>query len=155
MSGYRILVINPGSTSTKLAFYEGGRRVFSEKVEHPESELAPYPDVASQADYRYSLIVAFLKEEGIDPSTLDAVSVRGGLMRPVRGGVYRVDPAMVEDVKNSKARWGREHASNLGPVLGLRLQMEYGMPAFTADPVTVDEMDEVARVSGVPEITRK
>jgi butyrate kinase len=155
MSGYRILVINPGSTSTKLAFYEGGRRVFSEKVEHPESELAPYPDVASQEDYRYSLIVAFLKEKGIDPSALDAVSVRGGLMKPVQGGVYRVNQAMVEDVKGSRARWGREHASNLGPMLGLRLNKEYGMPAFTADAVTVDEMDEVARISGVPEITRK
>jgi butyrate kinase len=150
-----ILVINPGSTSTKLAFYVDERCVLSEQVDHPEGDLASFPDVASQEGYRYSLVMALLRDRGIDPASLDAVSVRGGLMKPVASGVYRVSEAMVKDVRESKARWGREHASNLGPMLGMRLHKEYGMPAFTADPVTVDEMDDLARISGVPEITRK
>jgi len=155
MGHFRILVINPGSTSTKLAIFEGGMSVSDERIEHPEEELRRFPDIPSQAEYRLGLVEGFITSHGIDPNALDAVSARGGLMKPVRSGVYRVTEAMVYDLKASKARWGREHASNLGCIIALSLSMKYAMPAFTADPVTVDEMDDVARLSGVPEIMRK
>jgi len=151
----RILVINPGSTSTKLAVYDGSRLFCESRVEHTEDELAGFADIASQEGYRLRVVEAFIRDNGIDPKGIGAVAARGGLMRPVAGGVYRVDAFMVDDLKDSARRYGREHASNLGCMIAMRLHEKYGMPAFTADPVTVDEMDDVARVSGVPEITRK
>ena len=155
MDAPRIFVINPGSTSTKLAYFEGRTPVFDERIEHPEKDIKDFGDVASQEEYRLGLIAAFLRDRGIGPARLSAVAARGGLMKPVRSGVYRVNDAMVADLKASKDRWGREHASNLGCILAKRLSDSCSIPAFTADPVTVDEMDEVARISGVPEITRK
>ncbi len=155
MAGLRILVINPGSTSTKLAYYEDGLQINEKTVEHSPAELAHFPDVASQKDYRLGFVSAFLGERELEPADLDAVAARGGLMRPVKGGVYRVSREMVRDLERSMERWGREHASSLGCMMALTLSETYGIQAFTADPVTVDEMDEVARISGVPEITRK
>lgn len=155
MAALRILVINPGSTSSKLAYYEDGVQVYEKTVEHAEAELERFPDVASQKDYRLGFVTRFLEEWEIDPSALDAVAARGGLMKPVGGGVYRVCREMVRDLERSLERWGREHASSLGCMMALALSERYGVPAFTADPVTVDEMDEVARISGVPEISRK
>jgi len=155
MDTLQILVINPGSTSTKLAYFEGEKAVFEEMVEHPEDELIAFKDIASQEGYRLGLVEKFMKDRAISPAGLSAVVARGGLMKPVKSGVYKVNFAMVEDLKGSKKRWGREHASNLGCLIAYRLAERYMIPAFTADPVTVDEMDEVARISGVPEITRK
>ncbi|MBI5695643.1 MAG: butyrate kinase [Nitrospirae bacterium] len=151
----RILVINPGSTSTKLAYFAGGEQVFHEELEHPAGALAAFPDIPSQEGYRYTAVERFLWKNGLSFRDVDAVAARGGLMKPVAGGVYRVNARMVEDLRGSKSRWGREHASNLGAMLALRIAEEQGVPAFTADPVTVDEMEDVARISGVPEITRK
>jgi butyrate kinase len=155
MKTTRILVINPGSTSTKLAYYEDGVQVYEKTVDHPAAELTAFPDIASQRDYRTAFVMEFLREWDIEPSGLDAVSARGGLMKPVESGVYSVTRRMVEDLERSRARWGREHASSLGCMIALDISKRFGVPAFTADPVTVDEMDEVARVSGVPEISRK
>jgi len=155
MKTQRILVINPGSTSTKLAYYEDGEQLREKTVEHPQAELAAFPDVASQREYRTGVVLAFLREWDIEPSELDAVAARGGLMRPVESGIYRVTRRMVDDLERSRDRWGREHASSLGCMIALDISERYGIAAFTADPVTVDEMDEVARISGVPEITRK
>jgi butyrate kinase len=149
------LVINPGSTSTKIALFNGDEQVFEEDVVHPEEVLRKFRDIPSQLASRMETLMDALRMRAVDISKLDAVAVRGGLMRPVRSGVYRVMEEMVRDVRGSKARWGREHASNLGVLMGLQLAKEYGIPVFTADPVTVDEMDAVARVSGVPEIKRQ
>ena len=155
MENPRILVINPGSTSTKLACFEGGSAVCRENCEHSEEELARFPDIPSQEGYRFGVVEAFMVRHGILPEGIDAVAARGGLMKPVRSGVYRINRRMVEDLLHSKTIWGREHASNLGCILALRLSEMYGLPAFTADPVTVDEMADIARVSGFPDITRK
>jgi butyrate kinase len=155
MSGPKILVINPGSTSTKLAYYAGEAQAWQVRIDHPEDELGRFADIPSQLQYRLGLLMAVLEDKGVRAKDMDAVSARGGLMKPVKSGVYRVNRWMVEDLKGSMARWGREHASNLGAMMALELSQTHGMPAFTADPVTVDEMDEVARISGVPEITRK
>lgn len=155
MKTLRILVINPGSTSTKLAYYEGGDQVSEETVEHSAGELARFPDIASQQDYRMKAVAGFMNSCGIKPEKLDAIAARGGLLKPVVSGVYRVTGQMVGDLKSSRARMGREHASSLGCMLALKLSEKSGVPAFTADPVTVDELDDVARVSGVPEIERR
>ncbi len=155
MPSPRILVINPGSTSTKLAYFAGEEAASSEEVEHPEEELRAFPDIPSQEGYRLGIVERFLEERGLKGAGLDAVAARGGLMKPVKGGVYKINQAMVEDLRRSKERWGREHASNLGAMIAFRLAARYSVPAFTADPVTVDEMDNVARLSGVPEIRRK
>lgn len=155
MNTPRILVINPGSTSTKLAYYEGGARVHEETVEHDPFELARFQDIASQQEFRMDAVDAFMERHRIIPGDLDAVAARGGLLRPVESGVYAVTELMVEDLLDSRARMGREHASSLGCMLALKLSKDTGVPAFTADPVTVDEMDDVARISGVPEIERR
>lgn len=151
----KILVINPGSTSTKIACFEGEAEAFSEDIKHPEDALKACKTIAAQQGLRQAAVERFMVQKGIDPAGLDAVAARGGLMKPVKSGVYRINEKMVEDLKGSKARWGREHASNLGAMIAFDLSRRHGMPAFTADPVTVDEMEEIARISGVPEITRK
>lgn len=155
MNSLHILVVNPGSTSTKLAYFEGDAKVFESAPGHPEEELARSGDIPSQLDFRMAAVNDFIMENGLERRGLDAVAARGGLMKPVKSGAYRINRQMVEDLKNSRARWGREHASNLGAMMALRLAEKHNVPAFTADPVTVDEMDDVARISGVPEITRK
>ncbi len=155
MTSFGILVINPGSTSTKIALFNGTEKLFEEDIIHAEDELRGFGDIASQLSFRMRTLVQALKERAVEPSKLAAVCVRGGLMRPVKSGVYRVTEDMVEDVRNSKNIWGREHASSLGPLMGLQMSKEYGIPVFTADPVTVDEMDDIARISGVPEIKRR
>ncbi|MHB8173688.1 MAG: butyrate kinase [Nitrospirota bacterium] len=155
MASFTILVINPGSTSTKIALFKDEDKIFEDDVIHPERDLNKFNDIYSQLPFRMETLTRALRESSVEPSRLDAVSVRGGLMRPVKSGVYRVTEEMVEDLRNSKTLRGREHASNLGPMMGLWLAREQGIPAFTADPVTVDEMDDVARISGVPEIKRQ
>ena len=155
MASFTILVINPGSTSTKIALFKGWDKIFEDDVIHPEEELRKFPDIPSQLPFRMETLMRALSEKSVEPSRLDAVCVRGGLMRPVKSGVYRVTEEMARDIRNAKKFWGREHASNLGPLMGLRISGEYAVPAFTADPVVVDEMDDVARISGVPEIKRR
>ncbi|MGA2192147.1 MAG: butyrate kinase [Nitrospirota bacterium] len=154
MSGPLILAINPGSTSTKIACYEGETEIFSENIDHPEDVLKTYKTIAAQLPYRLEAIEKFIKDKGIDAKALGAIAARGGLMKPVKAGVYKITNEMVEDLRESKERWGTEHASNLGAMIALMLSKKYGVPAFTADPVTVDELEDVARVSGVPEIKR-
>jgi butyrate kinase len=155
MAPSTILVINPGSTSTKIALFEGDEQLFQEDVVHPEEVLREFRDIPSQLAFRMETLMDALRMRAVDITKLDAVAVRGGLMRPVKSGVYQVTDEMVHDLRDSKTLWGREHASNLGALMGLQLATEYGIPAFTADPVTVDEMDAIARVSGVPEIKRQ
>jgi butyrate kinase len=155
MNTRRILVINPGSTSTKLSYFAGDVEAARGRIEHPMDELGSFPDIPSQLEYRLGIVEGFIKTNGIEEKKLDAIAARGGLMKPVRSGTYRINQAMVDDLVRSKGRWGREHASNLGAMLARRLSEKLGVPAFTSDPVTVDEMSEVARVSGVPEIKRK
>jgi len=155
MEKHLILVINPGSTSTKLALYEGPVEKSAEEISHPYEETAGFGSVADQLDYRMAYIEDFLQTCAVSLGDISAIAARGGLMRPVAGGVYRVSEDMVDDLKRSKETWGREHASSLGPMLAYDIHDRYGVPAFTADPVVTDEMDEVARVSGVPEIRRR
>lgn len=146
-----ILVINPGSTSTKLAVFDGEECRIRYTIEHSLTELAEYRDVLEQADFRQRQVVQFVQNQGFSPEDFSALAVRGGILRPLPGGVYRVDERMVDDL--STGRYGR-HASNLGGMIGLTLGREWNVPAYTVDPVVVDEMEEVARYSGLAGIPR-
>jgi len=151
MKLFRVLVVNPGSTSTKVAVYDGTAVVCSGVLRHETSELGRFARILDQFEFRSRVIEEQLAEHCIDPKTLDAVIGRGGLMRPVRGGVLAVDDAMLEDLE---AAVGGEHASNLGALIAAKIARRLGIPAFVADPIVVDELEEVARISGMPEIQR-
>jgi butyrate kinase len=148
-----VLVINPGSTSTKLALYSEEGELVNERISHNTAELARFPTIFDQLEFRKQVVLGVL--EGwpeFEPQKLDAVIGRGGLLHPLKGGVYRVNEAMKRDLR--AARYGA-HASNLGALLADLLAREYRVKAFIADPVVVDEMSPLARYSGLPEISRK
>jgi butyrate kinase len=140
-----ILVINPGSTSTKIGVFEDGAEVFTEGVTHSSEEIGAFPTIAAQYRFREGHIRQALSGRSFDLSKLCAVVGRGGLLRPIPGGVYRVSTAMKADL--AEARYG-EHASNLGALIADKIAAELSIPAFVADPVVVDELSQVARVSG-------
>ena len=147
-----ILVINPGSTSTKLAVFEEGRALASSELQHDRDELARFERVADQFDYRLRAVQAFLDGSGTDPARLRAVVGRGGLLHPVDGGVYAVSDDMTDDLKN--ARYG-EHPCNLGALLALEMAGQQGVPAYVVDPAVTDEMMDTARLTGLPGVSRR
>ncbi|ANQ53240.1 butyrate kinase [Thermosipho affectus] len=149
---YRILVINPGSTSTKLAIFEDETQVASKTLRHTAEELAPFKKLIEQYEFRVNVIENFLKSLGFKYEDFDAIVGRGGLVRPIPSGTYKVDELMVNELKEGK--YG-EHASNLGAVIAYEISKKHGIPAFIVDPVVVDEMDEIAKVSGHPLFKRK
>ena len=147
-----VLAINPGSTSTKVAVYNGTERLFEETLRHSAEDLAPYARVADQYEFRRDVILGFLKRQGFSGDKFAAVVGRGGLLRFIPGGTYLVNDEMVADLR-AGARG--EHASNLGGLLARELSTEWGVPSYIVDPVVVDEMEEIARLSGHPLIPRK
>ena len=147
-----ILVINPGSTSTKVAVYRGEEPVFVESIAHSTDELSKFKRISDQFDFRKQLVLNLLKEKGIDESELSAVVGRGGLIKPVESGTYEVNDLMLEHLRQGLLG---EHASNLGGLIAAAIARPLGIPAFIVDPVVVDEMEPVAKLSGLPEITRK
>jgi butyrate kinase len=150
----RVLAINPGSTSTKLAFYEGDRELFTEEIQHSAEELKPFEGqpIASQFSLRKEAILEFLKHSGRSLDELDAVSGRGGLLRPIPHGTYDVNDAMVEDLLGGV--YG-EHASNLGGLIARELLAGSGKPAFIVDPVVVDEVPSRVKITGIKTLRRR
>ncbi|MBT9153037.1 MAG: putative butyrate kinase 2 [Firmicutes bacterium] len=151
MNKHYVLAINPGSTSTKIALFENDKVVMEDNLSHTNEELAPFSRIAEQYAFRRQVITRFLAEQGFEVSRLSAVVGRGGLLKPIPSGTYRVNDAMVRDLHAAERG---EHASNLGGLLAKDLADELGIPAFIVDPVVVDEMQDVARISGHPEIAR-
>ncbi|EJT5914577.1 butyrate kinase [Clostridium perfringens] len=149
---YKLLIINPGSTSTKIGVYEGEKEILEETLRHSAEEILKYDTIFDQLDFRKEVILKVLKEKGIDINELYAVVGRGGMLKPIEGGTYEVNEAMVEDLKIGVQG---PHASNLGGILSNEIAKEIGKRAFIVDPVVVDEMEDVARLSGVPELPRK
>ncbi|HWR40266.1 MAG TPA: butyrate kinase [Patescibacteria group bacterium] len=149
---YSILTINPGSTSTKLGLFRDTQEVLTENISHSAEELAPYPTITDQLDYRLQKITEFFAAHQLSDSDFSAVVGRGGLLKPVISGTYQVNMAMLDDLKNS--RFG-EHASNLGAILAAGIAARANCPAFIVDPVVVDELAPVARLTGRPEINRR
>ena len=145
----KILAINPGSTSTKMAVYDNNERTFAMCLRHSVEELEQFPKVIDQFEFRKHLILNALAENEI-PYEFDAVIGRGGLLRPIPGGVYEVNDAMIADIQKVR----RSHACNLGCLIARDIADEIGCKAFIADPGVVDELDEVARVTGSPLMPR-
>lgn len=146
----KILAINPGSTSTKLAIYEDGKPIWNGGAHLPIDELAKFHHIIDQYEYRRDFILKILKEENIEVK-FDAVIGRGGLLCPLKGGVYLVNEKMKQDLINAT----HEHACNLGALIADEIAKECGCPAYIADPVVVDEFDRRARICGFPGIQRE
>ncbi|MDO9578252.1 MAG: butyrate kinase [Candidatus Cloacimonadales bacterium] len=151
---YRVLAINPGSTSTKIAVYDDEKAVFTVTLRHNAEEIAKFDGIIEQYEFRKKFVLEAMKEHNVAPATLKAVIGRGGLVKSVPGGTYKVNEAMLADLKNPQL-WGRIHASNLGAFIADSIASELNIPAFIVDPVTVDEFEDIARISGCPQIERK
>lgn len=147
----RILTINPGGTSTKVAIYENEREVFKKTIDHTQAELQGFKTLFDQYDYRKSLILKILEEQNEPLDGLSAVAGRGGLMKAIEGGVYTVNEAMISDLKNAIQG---EHASNLGAVLARQIGDEAGVEAYVVDPVSVDEFMPISRLTGLSDIEK-
>lgn len=147
---YRMLLINPGSTSTKIAVFEDENNVYEKTLRHTAEELAPFPTVASQKDFRKDVIIKFIAENNID-TKFDIIVGRGGMLKPIEAGAYEVNDEMIKDLIS--AQYG-EHACSLGALVGVELAKAFNTRVIIADPVVTDEMQEIARVSGHPMFPR-
>ena len=145
----KILAINPGSTSTKIAIYEDEEEKFVKNIKHTAEQIGWFSNVASQFQFRKDIILNELKAAGFDINEIDAIVGRGGLVKPIESGVYEVNEALIQDLNNPPLG---EHASNLGGLIAhdIAKNMKNGAKAYIADPVVVDELQDVARVSGHP-----
>jgi butyrate kinase len=151
---YRVLAINPGSTSTKISVFDDDKPVFMKTLRHDPAELEKVGTIMEQDKFRKEIVIAAMKENNVEPISLDAIACRGGLVRPIAGGTYKVNDRVLADLKDPTI-WGRTHASNLGSHIGKPIADELGIPCYIVDPVAVDEFEDIARVSGIPEIERK
>lgn len=149
--GKKVLAINPGSTSTKIAIYEDNDVVYSRSFQHSAADLAQFKRPADQYEWRRDMIMKDLEDNHIDIHQLDAIVGRGGILRPVESGVFEVNDAMVNDLLHAE----RQHASNLGGLIARYIGDKIGVKSFIADPVVVDEMIPYARITGVPELPRE
>ena len=150
-NAFRILTINPGSTSTKFAVYDDETAIFTKTVCHKEEELQRLGSILGQTAYRKNCILGEITAAGISPDSLDAVSGRGGLLKPIESGTYVVSPAMLADLQKATAAI---HASALGAIIAAELAEALSIPAYVVDPVVVDEMDRNAKLTGIPGIER-
>jgi butyrate kinase len=146
------LIINPGSTSTKIAVFEDEKMLFDKTLRHTNDEISQFASIIDQKDFRKKIILDFLHEQNFDIKSIDVFVGRGGLVKPIPGGTYAVSDALVCDLK---AGVQGQHASNLGGLLAREIADEFGKPSYIVDPPVVDEMIDIARLSGVPEIPRK
>ncbi|MGL6105538.1 butyrate kinase [Romboutsia sp.] len=149
---FKILAINPGSTSTKIAVFNNEELVFEKTLRHSSEEIGQYKNTSDQFEFRKKVIEDSLVEGGIKVEELNAVVGRGGLLRPILGGTYVVNEDMIEDLKVGVLG---EHASNLGGIIAKEIGNQVNAPSYIVDPVVVDEMNDLARISGIPEISRK
>lgn len=146
-----ILVINPGATSTKFAVFNGEKQLLKKTIQHSVSDLKSFIQIFDQYHYRLELILASLREEGVALDRLKAVVGRGGILKPLSGGTYQINTQMVADLKVAERG---EHASNLGAVMAFDIAEKLKIASYIVDPVSVDEMTAVARISGMPELPR-
>ncbi|MBU8933030.1 MAG: butyrate kinase [candidate division Zixibacteria bacterium] len=148
----KMLIVNPGSTSTKVALFEGETQQSEEVIRHDADELARFDNVADQFDFRMEGINGWIDSLHLEAGSLSAVVGRGAPLKPLEGGSYGINDELLEAVRTGKYS---NHASNLGPLIAAHLGVKYDIPSLIADPITVDNFTDVARVSGLPEIPRK
>lgn len=147
----KILVINPGSTSTKIAVYENKTEKFKVNIEHPAADLAPFTTVVDQYDLRKNAVLDCLKDNNFNVAELDAIVARGGALPPLKGGAYRINEAMVERLRHRPLL---EHASNVAPIIAHELAEKLNIPSYIYDAVCVDELEDIARISGMTVLPR-
>ena len=145
------LIINPGSTSTKIGVFEDETLLFEETLRHSTEEIGQYATIFDQKDFRKQIILDLLKEKDFDIRSLQVIVGRGGMLKPIPGGTYAVSDDLLHDLKIGKQG---QHASNLGGILAREIGDEIGVPSYIVDPVVVDELMPIARYSGVPELPR-
>lgn len=145
------LIINPGSTSTKIGVFEDETLLFEETLRHSTEEISKYATIFDQKDFRKNIIIDLLKSKDFDVKSLGMVVGRGGMLKPIPGGTYACTDALVKDLEVGVSG---QHASNLGGILAKEIADEIGVPSFIVDPVVVDELMPIARYSGVPELPR-
>jgi len=150
----KLFIINPGSTSTKVALFENDKEIWSETQRYDAEVINKFENIGSQEEFRFNEISKILKEKEVSPLEFDAVVGRGGLLHPIKGGTYDINTKMIEELLSSQ---NGEHASNLGAPLAARFAVTVGSKAraFIVDPVVVDELVDEARISGLPEISRR
>lgn len=149
---YHVLCINPGSTSTKIAVYQGARSLFHMNISHSEEEIASFEKISDQFSFRKDTILKALRDNNVDLDCIEAVMGRGGLIKPVPSGVFQVNEALKSDLKDSPIG---EHASNLGGLIADDIARSLPKAkAYIADPVVVDELEPIARISGNPKFQR-
>lgn len=149
---YKTLIINPGSTSTKIGVYFDEKPILEETLRHSTIELEGYSKIYDQLEFRREVILDALQQNKVDLLSLDAVIGRGGLLKPLESGTYQVNDKMLEDLKVGIQG---QHASNLGGIIAHEIAKPLNIPAFIVDPVIVDELDEVAKITGIPEVRRR
>lgn len=147
----RILVINPGGTSTKISVFEDKKEVFKKNLSHTQADLNDFKTVFDQYSYRKELIIHTLEENNFPIETFNSVVGRGGLMKAIAGGTYAINEIMIEDLRNAI---NGEHASNLGSVLAKNIGDEINVPSFVVDPVSVDEFQDISRITGISDIDK-
>ena len=145
------LIINPGSTSTKIGVFEDETLLFEETLRHSTEEIAQYASIVEQKDFRKNIILNLMKEKDFDMKSLNVIVGRGGMLKPIPGGTYAVSDDLLNDLKIGKQG---QHASNLGGILASEIGDSIGVLSYIVDPVVVDELMPMARYSGVPELPR-
>jgi butyrate kinase len=148
----RLLILNPGSTSTKLAVYEEENPLFTQTIAHSPEELARFGCVAEQYGFRRKVTIDCLSEHGVSLDTLTAVVSRGGLLPPIEAGAYAINEDMVWQLKNHPRN---EHASNVGAIIAFDIAAQLGIPAYIYDGVTVEELTPINKITGLPSMLRK
>lgn len=151
-NNYRILAINPGSTSTKIGIFDHEISIFEKTIRHEAKKINTFANIIDQYHFRKTAILETLDNEGINISKLSAVCGRGGLLRPIKGGTYAVNDLMLMDLQ---AGYSGQHASNLGGIIAYEIAAGLNIPAYIVDPVVVDELAPIARISGFSLIERK
>ena len=153
MCRYRLLVINPGSTSTKISVFDGDKNIFTESIFHDAPLLLSFPTVNDQLGMRKEVILSFLGKHGIDMESIDVFIGRGGCAYSQPEGVMIIDEKLYEDTMNDKG--GSDHPAKLGVMLAYTFGKEYGKPMYTVDPTNVDELCDEARITGIKGIYRR
>jgi len=150
--GHKIFVINTGNTSTKIGLFNSKEPVFVESIRHADDEINKFPDINSQKDFREKLILDFLAGKNVDITGIDAIAARGGLLKPLQSGTYIVDETLVKDLVEGKRGM---HASHLSGQIGYSIAKKAGITCYIVDPISVDEYEPIARLSGHKQFQRQ
>lgn len=148
-----ILVINTGSSSTKIALFKDSEPLLQKEFHHSKEELKKLNDIIEEINFRYSYIEKIVSDEKIDLNSITAIGAIGGILKPLQGSVYKINEIMVNDILEGRVQ--AKHASNISAIIAYNISKKLNVPSFIVDPISTDELSEIARVSGLPFIPRK